>query len=122
MKLKIWQKNIMSFLLLTTFLAIPFLVFGQFDPAREQGGSGLASTSVYEIITTVMKWLLLILTVVAVIGFIISGLMFIIGGGSERVDKAKSWLTFSIVGIVVALIGYIAINLIDTLLRGQVQQ
>lgn len=122
MKLKIWQKNILSFLLLSTFLVVPFLAFGQFDPSREQGASGLADTSVYEIIKTVMRWLLLILTVVAVIGFIISGLMFIIGGGSEMVEKAKKWLTFSIVGVIVALIGYIAINLIDTLLQGQVQQ
>jgi flagellar basal body-associated protein FliL len=67
-------------------------------------------------------WLLLILTVIAVIGFIISGFMFIIGDTSGDKEKAKSWLTYSIIGVIVALIGYIVINLIDTILRGNVQQ
>ncbi|MDZ7612178.1 MAG: hypothetical protein U5L10_05425 [Candidatus Moranbacteria bacterium] len=93
----------------------------QWQKDRDIGTAQLEDTSVYTIIKTVMQWMLLILTVVAVIGFIISGLYFILGGGSGQAETAKSWLTYSIVGIIIALIGYIAINLIDAMLKGNVQ-
>ncbi len=121
MKISTNTKKIISFFSLLGLFALPMIVGAQFNPIQGNEGTNLATTSVYEIIRTVMNWLLLILTVLAVIGFIISGLMFIIGDSDEKKGKAKSWLTFSIVGVVVALIGYIAINLIDTLLRGEVQ-
>jgi hypothetical protein len=43
--------------------------------------------------------------------------MFITAGGSnERLDSAKAWLTYSIVGLVVALIGYIVVKFVASLL------
>jgi len=119
--MSIRTKKILSFMAIAAFFAVPFLAGAQFDPLRGQGDANLASTSVYEIISTIMKWLLLILTVLAVIGFIISGITFITAGGSDRAESAKKWLVYSIIGIVVALIGYIILNLVDTLLKGNVQ-
>ena len=120
MKLKI--KKALSFLTVCSLMALPMVVGAQFVANSGMDQSGLANTKVSDIIMNVMKWLLGILTTVAVIGFIISGFMFIIGGDAGKKEKAKSWLTYSIVGVVVGLIGYIAINLINTLLWGQVQQ
>lgn len=116
------MKKILSLFAALAVFSLPLIAGAQFDPSRDIGASGLTDTSVYTIIITVMQWLLLILTVVAVVGFIISGFMFIIGDSSDKKEKAKGWLTYSIIGIVVALVGYIAINLITTLLAGQVQQ
>lgn len=122
MKISLKTKKVISFFLLTFVFSVPLLAGAQFNPSEGMGGSGLTNTSVYDIVKAVMNWLLLMLTILAVIGFIISGLMFIFSGGNEeRSGDAKKWLTFSIIGIAVALIGYIAIRLVDTLLQGQTQ-
>jgi hypothetical protein len=122
MKISLKTKKVISFFLLTFVFSVPLLAGAQFNPSDGMSGSGLSNTSVYDIVKAVMNWLLLILTILAVIGFIISGLMFIFSGGSEeRAGTAKKYLTFSIIGVAVALIGYIAIRLIDTLLQGQTQ-
>ena len=122
MKISLKTKKIVSFLVLTFIFSVPLLTGAQFNPGEGMGSSGLTNTSVYDIVKAVMNWLLLILTILAVIGFIISGLMFIFSGGSdERAGKAKKYLTYSLIGIAVALIGYIAIRLINTLLQGQTQ-
>lgn len=118
MKIKIRQKQIISFFALAIFFAVPFLVFGQLNPTEGMDTTGLTNRDVYDILLTIMKWLLMIITVVAVIGFIISGLMFIIGGGSGKMETAKNWLLYSIIGIVVSLLGYIAVNLIVKLING----
>ena len=117
-------KKILSLTFLFAFFVVPVVAIGQtdaFSADRGQSGSGLATTSVYEIMVAIMKWLLIIITVLAVIGFIISGIYFITAGGSGRADDAKQWLTYSIIGIIVALIGYIVVTLVDSLLGGTAQ-
>jgi hypothetical protein len=122
MKISLRTKKILSFFVVIGIAFLPLFVGAQWERDRAISDAQLADTSVYTIIRTIMMWLLLILTVIAVIGFIISGFMFIIGDTSGDKEKAKSWLTYSIIGVIVALIGYIVINLIDTILRGNVQQ
>lgn len=105
--------------------SVPMLALGQggFNPDDGLSDSGLSDSSVYAIAVNLMKYLLMLITVLAVIGFIGSGIFYVTSmGNSDRTKTATTWLTFSIVGIIVALIGYIAINLIDSLLRAQVQQ
>ena len=55
-------------------------------------------------------------------GFVISGIMYITAGGSDRADEARKWLTYSIIGIIVALLGYVMTTFISTMIGGQVQQ
>ena len=130
-------KYILSFALLAFVFSVPLFVGasdasnlaaaqaatgnGGFSANQGQDNSGLATTSVYKIITTVLNWLLMIVTVLAVIGFVISGIMFVTAGGSDRGEDAQKWLTYSIMGIIVALIGYIVVNVVSSLLGGTVQ-
>lgn len=102
--------------------SVPMLALGQFNPTDGLSESNLSNSSVYAIAVNLMKYLLMIITVLAVIGFIGSGILYVTSAGSERTKTATTWLTYSIIGIIVALIGYIAINLIDSLLRAQIQQ
>jgi hypothetical protein len=122
MKISLKTKKILSFFVVMGIAFLPLFVGAQWDPKGGNEETNLETTSVYTIIKAIMNWLLLILTVVAVIGFIISGFMFIIGDSSGSKEKAKGWLTYSIIGVIVALIGYIAINLIDSILGGTVQK
>lgn len=113
-------KKILYHSLAAVGVAVPYLAFAQFDPNRAIGASGLPDTPLYLVLVSVMRYLLLIFTVVAVIGFLVSGLIFITAGASGRADIGQKWLIFTIVGIIVGLIGYIVIRLIDNLLRGVV--
>ncbi|MCK5080528.1 MAG: hypothetical protein KAQ63_00030 [Candidatus Moranbacteria bacterium] len=114
-------KHILSFAVLAVVFSLPLITGAQFSPDQGQGGTGLESTSVYDIIVTILNWLLLLITVLAVIGFVVSGVMFVTAGGSERGEDAKKWLQYSIIGIIVALIGYIVVNVVSSILGGTVQ-
>ena len=104
-----------------SILALPLVVGAQFDPTRESGNTGLSTKSAYEVLVTIMRYGLVILTILGVIGFIISGIIYITAGGAGKADAAQKWLTYSILGVIVGLVGYIIIRLIDSLLHGQVQ-
>lgn len=120
--MKLTKKHFLAFSVALVALVLPFAVGAQWEVDRNMDTTGLEDTSVAEIIFTVLQWLLLILTFLAVIGFVISGIMFITAGGSDRADAARKWLTYSIVGIIVALLGYIMTTFISTILQGEVQE
>ncbi len=82
---------------------------------------GLPNSEIYQIIFTLLQWLLQIFTLLAVMGFIISGIIFITAGASGRADSARAWLVNTIIGVIVGLSGYIVINFIDKILKGEVQ-
>ena len=116
--MSITTKKILSLVFLFAVMGLPLIAGAQLDATKGASEANLSTTSFYYVILAVMNWLLIIITVLAVIGFIISGVYFITAGGSGRADEAKSWLTYSIIGIIVALIGYIIVQLVDNLLRG----
>lgn len=115
MKINKRKKYLIKILLAIIFWLTPFLTLAQFDPTWADS-TGLSRASVYDIIRSIMMWLLAILTIVAVIGFIISGFMFIFGGVAGKIENGKNGLIYSIIGVAVALSGYIIIRLVDYLL------
>ncbi|OGI17945.1 MAG: hypothetical protein A3J63_00605 [Candidatus Moranbacteria bacterium RIFCSPHIGHO2_02_FULL_40_12b] len=103
-------------------LLAPAVALGQWTTALP-ATSNLATTSVAVIISTVMQWLLYIIGTIAVITFIIAGIMYLTAAGDEdQIGKAKKAMVYGIVGIAVALIGLIIVNVVDTMLRGTVQK
>lgn len=79
--------------------------------ARDQG---LPTGSIYEIISATLSWLLGILGFIAVIGFVISGILYLTAAGNEsQIEKAKSAMTYSIVGVIVALMGWVIIQAVQ---------
>ncbi|MEA2006805.1 MAG: hypothetical protein U9O20_01435 [Patescibacteria group bacterium] len=119
--MKLSTKKLMAFGVATLVMGAPLLVGAQFDVDRDRGTTALQNSTIAGIIFTVLQWLLLILTFVAVIGFVISGIMFVTAGGSDRADDARKWLTYSIIGIVVALLGYIVVRFVAETLSTTVQ-
>ncbi|TXH01898.1 MAG: hypothetical protein E6P95_01000 [Candidatus Moraniibacteriota bacterium] len=76
--------------------------------------AGLPTGSIYQIISSTLSWLLAILGFIAVIGFVISGILYLTAAGNEsQIEKAKSAMTYSIVGVIVALMGYVIIQAVD---------
>ncbi|OGI25112.1 MAG: hypothetical protein A3J76_02710 [Candidatus Moranbacteria bacterium RBG_13_45_13] len=100
-------------------LLAPFSVMAQFNPPA---GTGLQSSSIFDIIRGIMMWLLGILGFVAVIGFVISGIMYLVAAGDEdQQKKAKKAMYYSITGVIVGLVGLIVIFAVQRMLGTQTQ-
>lgn len=81
-------------------------------------GYGLPSGSISGIIRGILSWLLAIFGFLGIIGFVIAGIMYVLSAGNDTmVEKAKTAMTWSAVGIVVGLIGFVIIQAIDIALN-----
>lgn len=96
----------------TALLAAPLAASAQFNRTLSNAGqSDLPNSSIYEIIGNMMNYLLAIIGFLGIIGFVIAGILFLTAAGSEeQVKKAKSAMWYSIVGIIVALVGFVIIR------------
>ena len=81
--------------------------------------TGMPATSIEQIILNVMNWLLGILGIVAMLVFVIAGFQYLTAGGDEKnTESAKGNIKYAIIGVAVALIGYVVIYTINMLLTG----
>ena len=83
--------------------------------------TGLPTNSglVKGILVNVLNWLLSIIGIIAIIGFIISGFQYFMTGVDEKsVEKAKKTATASVIGIIIALSGYVVIAAVEKILKG----
>lgn len=103
-----------------TVLVAPAVALGQWDQglANAQSG-GTPQGTLIGIIKTTMNWLLAVLGFFGIIGFVISGIMYLTAAGDEdRMEKAKNTMMWSIMGVIVALIGFVIIQAVNTWLGG----
>lgn len=76
--------------------------------------SGTPTGSIMGIIASTMNWLLAILGFIGIIGFVISGILYLTAAGDEgQIDKAKNAMMYSIIGVIVALLGFVIIQAVD---------
>ncbi|MGB3024167.1 MAG: hypothetical protein WBB39_05180 [Candidatus Saccharimonadales bacterium] len=72
------------------------------------------------IFKTVTNILLFIVGAIAVIMLIVGGIQYVTSGGDQsRVTSAKNTILYAIVGIVVAVLAYAAVNFVTTSLTAQ---
>ena len=119
------MKQILYTIALLAFVSAPLTVSAAgpvsdgFDPSQINNvgaDAGLSTDSVYGIIVSVMYWLLGLVGVLGVIGFVISGILYLTAAGDEeQVEKAKTVMMYSIIGVVVALIGLVILNAVSGL-------
>jgi purine-cytosine permease-like protein len=66
-----------------------------------------------------MNWLLAILGIFGIIGFVISGILYLTAAGNDdQISTAKNAMKYSIIGVIVALLGFVIIQAVNTLLSG----
>jgi hypothetical protein len=95
---------------------LPFIALAQ---VTNPSGTGLSQTPIMTIIKTVMLWLLGLLGFFAIIGFVISGIMYLVAAGDEdQQSKAKKAMFYSITGVIVGLVGLIIFVAIQSLFGG----
>ena len=83
------------------------------------GASGLPKGKIADIIISFMEWLLAIFAFIAIIGFLIAGVWYLTAAGDEgQIDRAKRAMVYSIIGVLVGLVGLVILFAVDALLSG----
>lgn len=81
--------------------------------------TGLPEGTVEDVVSNFTKWLLMIFGFLAIISFVISGIMYFLSAGDDKQqEKAKKQMQWSILGVVIGLSGMVIIWAVDTLLGG----
>ena len=82
------------------------------------GTFNLPSGTMAGIIQNFADWILLALGIIGIIGFVISGIMYLLSAGNDdTIKKAKSAMVASIIGVIVGLAGLVLIQAISTALN-----
>jgi len=97
-------------------LTLPALAFAQFGLPN---GTNLPDNSIMNIIKGIMNWLLALVGILGVIGFAIAGILYLTAAGDEdRIGLAKRAMTWSIVGVIVALLGLVIVRAAASMIGG----
>ena len=115
-----------SLALLFAILVVPSLVSAQgtpeaaFKAGRTKVEYGKATnTDIPTIILKIITFLLTFLAALAVLVIVVAGIMYITSGGDEgKVETAKSWIMYAIIGLIIALLGWVIINIVSKLVIG----
>jgi hypothetical protein len=97
--------------------AAPLVALAQFTAPE---GTNLPNSSILDIVTGIMNWLLIIVGILGVIGFVIAGILYLTAAGDEdQIAKAKKAMIYSIIGVIVALLGLVIISAAQAMLNSQ---
>lgn len=81
--------------------------------------TGLSDAPIRDILINLLRWLLMIVGILAMIGFVISGMQYMLAAGSESImETAKRNMTYSIIGVIVVLGSFVIIQAIGVALQG----
>lgn len=98
------------------FLVAPSTVLAQLNT---NPGGNLPSGTVFSIVSNFMTWILALVGIVGVIGFAIAGILYLTAAGDEtRIGTAKTAMMYSIIGVIVAIAGVVALQFASGLLGG----
>lgn len=111
---KIFIASVLSLI----FLAKSEAVLAAWNP-DELSAFNLPSSSIFNIVTGIFFWLLAIIGIVAMISFAISGVMYLTAAGNEnQIERAKRTMTYSIIGVIVGLSGFVVLQAVMYMLSG----
>ena len=112
------------------FLVLPVMFLFVFSPIRaavSQEGwnpdslkvTNLPDRPVKDILLTFIDWAIIIIGLLGVIVFIYGGFVYLTAQGEpDKIEQAKKIIIYGIVGIVVSILGYVAVKTINDLLVG----
>jgi hypothetical protein len=81
--------------------------------------SGLPDRHADRVLYFTLRWIMGVLLTVAIGAFIVSGIMYITAGGDPtKAQRATKMITYSIIGLVIALLSFTFVGQIDMLIRG----
>ncbi len=100
----------------TIGLTAPVLALGAY---HEPVNTNLPGGTITDIINTIMQWILALIGVIAVIAFVIAGILYLTAAGDEdRMQQAKRAMIYAIIGVIVALVGLVILRAVYVMLQG----
>ncbi len=105
----IMKNKILAITISLTYFFLPTRILAQWNPDDpDMVGSNLSQAPIAGIISNIVFWLLGTLEAVSLIAFIIAGIMYLTASGDEtQSGKAKKAMTYSILGVIVGLSGFV---------------
>lgn len=77
---------------------------------------GLTDREPGQVVATVMLWLMSIVGILAILMFVVAGIMYLTAAGDEsKTTAAKNIIRFAITGVAVALMGYVIVYTVEQL-------
>ena len=111
------MKKIKLTLVSLTILLLPVMALAQMEPIAP-GGPGGTIGSLQQIIHDVENAMGLIFGAIAVICFLIAGILFLTAGGvPEKVQAARSAFMWGIAGVVVGILAFSIIAVVGSIIR-----
>ena len=72
---------------------------------------GLPDSEVETILVTLLNWLLSLVGILGVLGFVVGGIAYLTAYGDDNaLKKAKNIIFYSVIGVVVALVGLMVVS------------
>jgi hypothetical protein len=79
----------------------------------------LPEGSILGILSNLLFWLLSVFAILGIVGFVISGIMYLLAGVNEDLmEKGKDGMKWSIIGIIVGLSGFVIMQAVSAMLTG----
>ncbi len=98
---------------LSTVLLLPAVVSAQYKVGNAPKGMAKQADA-NSLLTQVINWLLGILASLSILMIVVAGIMYITSAGDEgKVESAKKWLIYAVVGLVVALLGFVIVSTVS---------
>lgn len=80
---------------------------------------GLSDREPGQVVVSVMNWLMAILGLIAIIMFVVAGMLYLTAAGDEqKTETAKRIIMYTIVGVAVALTAYVIVMTVEQLVTG----
>ena len=99
-------------------LLFPIAVFAQGLDLGLLEKYQLPGGTIYGILSNLLSWLLILFGIFGVLGFVISGIMYLVSAGDDdMIARAKKGMMYSIVGVIVGLSGLVIIFAIANVLN-----
>lgn len=119
------RKLAITLIILTFIFSVPLVLAVECEPGFSPhagvcfpDNTGLSEKPLDQIIKNLMQWMLGIFGFIAIIAFVVSGIQYLTSAGDEKsLETAKRNVKWSIVGVIVALSGFLIIQAIDAMLN-----
>jgi len=111
------MKNIKLFLASVVALSLPIIALAQMQPIA-QGGPGVQVGSLQEIINSITNAMGLVFGAVAVICFLVAGMLFLTAQGSaEKIAAARQAFLWGVAGVVIGIISFSIIAIVASMIQ-----
>lgn len=102
------MKKIVVGLVLLSILLMPVMVFAQ---------PRTTITSIDQLIAAIKRPLWVIFGLIALIAFVVAGILFLVSGGDpEKIKLARTAFLWGIVGIIVGILAFSIVSIVETAL------